>query len=66
MIGSALPPLLLILAALALILLNAVWVAAEFAIVRVRRTRLEELAGQGVEEAKSAIVVVDGSATISR
>ena len=31
MFGSALPPLLLILAALALILLNAVWVAAEFA-----------------------------------
>lgn len=28
--------------------------------MRVRRTRLEELAGQGVEAAKSAIVVVDG------
>ena len=41
-------PLLLIIAALALILLNALWVAAEFAIVRVRRTRLEELVGQGV------------------
>jgi CBS domain containing-hemolysin-like protein len=52
-------PLLLTLAALALILLNAIWVAAEFAIVRVRRTRLEELAGQGVETAKSAIIVVD-------
>jgi CBS domain containing-hemolysin-like protein len=49
----------LILAALALILLNGVWVLAEFAIVRVRRTRLEELAGQGVESAKHAIVVVD-------
>ena len=49
-----------ILAALALILLNGVWVVAEFAIVRVRRTRLEELAGQGVEAAKQAIVVVDG------
>ena len=48
------------LAVLALILLNAIWVAAEFAIVRVRRTRLEELAGQGVEAAKHAIVVVDG------
>jgi CBS domain containing-hemolysin-like protein len=57
---SGLKPLLLILAALALIGLNALWVAAEFAIVRVRRTRLEELAGQGVEAAKSAIVVVDG------
>ena len=49
-----------ILAALALILLNGVWVVAEFAIVRVRRTRLEELAGQGVEAAKQAIIVVDG------
>jgi CBS domain containing-hemolysin-like protein len=36
-----------------------VFVAAEFAIVRVRRTRLEELAGQGVEAAKDAILVVD-------
>jgi CBS domain containing-hemolysin-like protein len=52
-------PLLLILAALVLIFLNALWVIAEFAIVRVRRTRLEELAGQGVDAAKSAIVVVD-------
>jgi CBS domain containing-hemolysin-like protein len=49
-----------ILAVLALILLNAIWVAAEFAIVRVRRTRLEELVGQGVEAAKHAIIVVDG------
>jgi CBS domain containing-hemolysin-like protein len=49
-----------ILAVFALILLNATWVAAAFAIVRVRRTRLEELAGQGVEAAKHAIVVVDG------
>jgi CBS domain containing-hemolysin-like protein len=48
-----------ILAVLALILLNATWVAAEFAIVRVRRTRLEELVGHGVETAKHAIVVVD-------
>jgi CBS domain containing-hemolysin-like protein len=49
-----------ILAVPALILLNATWVAAEFAIVRVRRTRLEELAGQGVDAAKQAIVIVDG------
>jgi CBS domain containing-hemolysin-like protein len=47
-------------AVLALILLNAILVAAEFAMVRVRRTRLEELAGQGVEAARHAIVVVDG------
>lgn len=57
---SELMPLLYACAALGLILVNALWVAAEFAIVRVRRTRLEELAGQGVDAAKSAIVVVDG------
>jgi CBS domain containing-hemolysin-like protein len=59
MFEVALKPLFSILAALALILLNALWVAAEFAIVRVRRTRLEELVGQGVEEAKDAILIVD-------
>jgi CBS domain containing-hemolysin-like protein len=48
-----------IVATLALILLNGLWVAAEFAIVRVRRTRLEELAGQGVEAAREAILIVD-------
>jgi CBS domain containing-hemolysin-like protein len=59
MFDIALPPFFSILAVLALILLNATWVAAEFAIVRVRRTRLEELAGEGVEAAKHAIVIVD-------
>ncbi len=51
--------LLSILATLALILVNGVFVAAELAIVRVRRTRLEELAGLGREAAKRAILVVD-------
>ena len=60
MLNVTLPIPFSILAVLALILLNATWVAAEFAIVRVRRTRLEELAGQGVEAANQAIVVVDG------
>jgi cyclin M-like protein len=59
MIEVTLWPLLLILAALALVLVNGVFVAAEFANVRVRRTRLEELAGQGVEAAKDAILIVD-------
>ena len=59
MFEVTLKPLLLVLAAVALILVNGVFVAAEFAIVRVRRTRLEELVGQGVEEAKDAILVVD-------
>jgi len=52
--------LLSIAAALALVVVNGVFVAAEFAIVRVRRTRLEELAGEGKEAAKDAILVVDG------
>jgi CBS domain containing-hemolysin-like protein len=60
MLDVTFPLLFSTVAILALILLNATWVAAEFAIVRVRRTRLEELAGQGVEAAKHAIVVVDG------
>lgn len=46
-------------AGLALVVANGVLVAVEFAIVRVRRTRLEELAGQGREEARQAIELVD-------
>jgi len=57
--NAFLPLLVPVLAVTALIFLNASWVAAEFAIVRVRRTRLAELAGRGVEAAKHAIVVVD-------
>jgi CBS domain containing-hemolysin-like protein len=49
-----------IAATLALVVVNGVFVAAEFAIVRVRRTRLEELAGEGKESAKDAIRLVDG------
>jgi CBS domain containing-hemolysin-like protein len=51
--------LVLILVTVSLVLLNGVFVAAEFAIVRVRRTRLEELAGQGIPAARSAVVLVD-------
>jgi CBS domain containing-hemolysin-like protein len=46
-------------ATLALVVINGVFVAAEFAIVRVRRTRLEELAGEGRQAAKEAILLVD-------
>ncbi len=42
-----------------LVVINGVFVAAEFAIVRVRRTRLEELAGKGRAEAHVAIELVD-------
>ena len=52
--------LLPIAATLTLVVVNGVFVAAEFAIVRVRRTRLEELAGEGKEAAKNAILLVDG------
>lgn len=57
MIDSTL--VLSMVAALALVVLNGIFVAAEFAIVRVRRTRLEELSGLGREEAKHAIELVD-------
>jgi CBS domain containing-hemolysin-like protein len=53
-------PALSIVATLALVVVNGVFVAAEFAIVRVRRTRLEELVGEGKEAAKDAIRLVDG------
>lgn len=39
--------------------LNGFFVAAEFAIVKVRRTRLQELEGQGVEAARVSIRMVD-------
>jgi CBS domain containing-hemolysin-like protein len=51
--------LLYILLAFILVALNAFFVAAEFAIVKVRRTRLEELAGQGVTSARISILCVD-------
>jgi CBS domain containing-hemolysin-like protein len=51
--------ILSVAAVLALVVVNGVFVAAEFAIVRVRRTRLEELAGEGRAEAKDAIELVD-------
>jgi CBS domain containing-hemolysin-like protein len=51
--------ILSLIGALSLVVANGVFVAAEFAIVRVRRTRLEELAGQGRQAAEHAIEVVD-------
>lgn len=47
-----------ILLVLALVLLNGFFVAAEFAIVKVRATRLQELAGAGNVRAKYALKVV--------
>lgn len=51
--------LIFILLAFVLVGLNAFFVAAEFAIVKVRRTRLEELAGQGSIAARNSIICVD-------
>lgn len=48
-----------IVASFILVALNGFFVAAEFAIVKVRRTRLEELAGQGVKAARISILCVD-------
>lgn len=51
--------LLAIGAAFILVFLNGFFVAAEFSIVKVRRTRLEELQGQGVSTAKVLLLTVD-------
>lgn len=53
----------LVALALGLVLLNAFFVAAEFALVKVRSTRMEELARQGsrrAQVAKGAIERIDG------
>ncbi len=42
-----------------LVVLNGFFVAAEFAIVKVRRTRLAELAGQNVKTARLTLLMVD-------
>ena len=59
MFEVALKPLPLLLAALTLLLVDGVFVAVEFVIVRVRQAHLKELADQGVEVAKDAILIVD-------
>jgi CBS domain containing-hemolysin-like protein len=45
--------------AFVLILLNGFFVAGEFAMVKVRRTRLEELAGQGLATARISILCLN-------
>ena len=42
----------------ALVVLNGLFVAAEFALVSVRKTRVEELVGQGVKGARSVLLAV--------
>lgn len=53
--GSLLLPLLGMLAVPALVLLNGLFVAAEFALVSVRKTRIEELKDKGVSGAGSVL-----------
>ena len=45
-------------AAFLLVLVNAFFVVAEFALVKIRRTRLEELSNQGNNRAKLALTIV--------
>src|SRR6476659_6181711 len=53
------PGFLGILISLIFVAINGFFVAAEFAIVKVRRTRLEELVGQGVREARISILITE-------
>lgn len=57
--SNLLPTFLFIIAAIILVFLNAFFVAAEFAIVKVRRTRLRELEAQNARGAKAALLCLD-------
>jgi len=60
MTGATLTETLLFIAlSFALVGLNGFFVAAEFAVVKVRRTRLEELARKGVAAARISILCLD-------
>ncbi|MDP9399682.1 MAG: hemolysin family protein [Actinomycetota bacterium] len=48
-----------ILAVIVLVLVNGFFVAAEFALVRARRSKLEELAGAGNRRARTAVKLLD-------
>jgi CBS domain containing-hemolysin-like protein len=50
---------LLLIAVLVLVLLNGFFVAAEFALVRVRRSRVEEDAGEGQKGARLVLTLLD-------
>src|SRR5262245_4107459 len=50
---------LALLAVPALVALNGFFVAAEFALVAVRKTRIEELVSQGVKRAKSVLAAIN-------
>src|ERR687895_746423 len=50
---------LLLVAVLVLVLLNGFFVAAEFALVRVRRSRMEEMADEGRRRARLVLAQLD-------
>jgi CBS domain containing-hemolysin-like protein len=54
--------LLALLTVPALVVLNGLFVAAEFALVSLRRTRVEELVQNGVSGAKAVLAAIDGLA----
>ncbi|MEX0787969.1 MAG: hemolysin family protein [Anaerolineales bacterium] len=56
--SSDLSSLMGVLAIVALLLANAFFVAAEYSMVRVRKTRLEELVGRGVSSAGPALRIL--------
>lgn len=58
--------LLAVVIILVLVLLNACYVAAEFAIVAVRKSRLAELADEGNARARAALAVVTDGARLDR
>ena len=43
----------------ALVVVNGLFVAAEFALVSVRKTRIEEIASRGVKGARAAEIAID-------
>jgi len=57
--GAVLTDVLMLLTVPALVLLNGLFVAAEFALVSVRRTRIEELKSKGAAGAKAVLHALD-------
>jgi putative hemolysin len=59
-------PLVVVLVVIALVLINTLYVAAEFSAVSVRRSRLEQLARAGNRRARLLLAVVGDPASLDR